>query len=395
MRRLPAAPAVLICVLVLLAGIWIGGHPRLLPGFTRDLLAGDDDTRVVNEAIEVVHDDYYRRVPRTKLADAAIDGIVSSLDDRFSHYLDPAAYKAFLESSNSAYEGVGILISGDRRGLRIVTVYPDSPAQRAGLRAGDVIVAVDGELLAGKSRDEASRAIRGRPGTDVRLRIVRDGRVRTVRATRGRVKVPAVKAALKTVRGDKIGVVALAAFTSGAHGEVRQELERLRRRGARGYVLDLRHNGGGLVSEARLVASAFLRSGSIVTIRGRSVPSRTLSATGDPVVGSAPLAVLVDADTASASEIVAGALQDRRRAPVVGTRTFGKGVFQNVIELPNGGALDITAGQYFTPSGRNLGGSGVKTGSGIKPDIAARDDAKTRRDEALPVALRAVQAKLR
>jgi len=393
-KRVTAAPAVLVAVAILLAGIWIGGHPQLLPGFARDLFAANDDSRVVNEAIERVRDDYYRKIPEEKLANASIDGLVESLDDRFSHYLDPTAYKAFLESSESAYEGIGILVSSDKRGLRVVTVYPGSPARRAGLKAGDIIVGADGRSLAGKSTDQGSRSIKGRPGTTVELKILRDGRTRSARVARARVKIPVVRSSLKTLGGDKIGVVALAAFTSGAHGEVRAALERLRRRGARGFVLDLRHNGGGLVTEAQLVASAFLRGGKIVTTRGRSVPTRTLSATGNPVVPTAPLAVLVDGDTASASEIVAGALQDRRRASVVGTRTFGKGVFQSVIELSNGGALDITAGQYFTPSGRNLGGRGVSTGAGIKPDVSARDDAKTARDEALPVALRTVQAKL-
>jgi carboxyl-terminal processing protease len=176
-------------------------------------------------------------------------------------------------------------------------------------------------------------------------------------------------------------------FSSGAHAEVYAALRRLKARGAERFVFDLRGNGGGLVTEAQLIASAFLRDGKIVTTRGRDVPERTLKATGDPIVPRRPLSVLVDRDTASASEIVTGALQDRHRATVVGTRTFGKGVFQEVIELSNGGALDITAGQYFTPSGRNLGGHGVRTGAGITPDVPARDDPRTARDEALRVAL--------
>jgi carboxyl-terminal processing protease len=152
-------------------------------------------------------------------------------------------------------------------------------------------------------------------------------------------------------------------------------------------VLDLRHNGGGLVKEAQLVASAFLSDGTIVSLRGRGVASQTLKAIGDPIAKTTPLVVLVDRDTASASEIVAGALQDRNRAEIVGTRTFGKGVFQEVIELRNGGALDITAGQYFTPKGRNLGGKGVSQGKGIIPDVRAKDDPKTRKDEGLDRAM--------
>jgi carboxyl-terminal processing protease len=133
----------------------------------------------------------------------------------------------------------------------------------------------------------------------------------------------------------------------------------------------------------------------VVTTRGRAVTTQTLDAIGTPVVPTAPVAVLVDHDTASASEIVTGALQDRHRATVVGVPTFGKGVFQQILDLSNGGALDLTAGQYFTPSGRNLGGRGVHTGSGIKPDVRAKDNPRTRRDEALDKAMAVLAAKLR
>jgi carboxyl-terminal processing protease len=388
-KRLLAALALLVL------GIWVGGHPSLLPGFARDLLVGGDDTRVVTEAIDRVHDDYYRAIPEKDLANASIAGLVASLHDRFSNYFDPREYRRFKDVTDSAYEGIGISVQQDRQGLRVVTVYDGSPARRAGVQAGDVIVGVGGESLAGRSSEEGSRLIKGPPGTEVTLRILHDGRVRTQKVTRARVTVPVVASSMRTSGAVKIGDVRLQTFSEGVHGELRQALERLKARGARGYVLDLRANGGGLVTEAQLVASAFLRDGPIVTTRGRAVPAKTLSATGEPVVPTEPLVVLVDHDTASASEIVTGALQDRHRATVVGTHTFGKGVFQQVIELSNGGALDITAGQYFTPSGRNLGGRGVRTGAGITPNVRAQDNPKTPRDEALPVALRAVRAKLR
>jgi carboxyl-terminal processing protease len=192
-----------------------------------------------------------------------------------------------------------------------------------------------------------------------------------------------------------VGVVRLATFSSGAHAEVYTALRRLKDRGAKAYVLDLRDNGGGLVNEAQLVASAFLDEGPIVTTRGRAVQERTLRATGSAVIPRAPMTVLVDNGTASASEIVAGALQDRHRATVVGTKTFGKGVFQQVLELSNGGALDITAGQYFTPSGRNLGGRGVSRGSGIEPSIRAADDPATPRDEGLDKAAAVASSRCR
>lgn len=396
MRRRPStALAGLLIVAALILGIVIGGHPGVLPRFARDALVGDKDTRVVREAIDKVHDDYYRAVPESKLADAAIAGVVRSLKDRFSRYFDPAAYRRFKDLTHSAYEGVGMEVAKAKRGLRVVVVFDGSPARRAGIRKGDEILAADGKSLAGRSTQTGSELIKGPPGTDVRLRVLHDGRTRTLTVQRARVTVPVVASALHTAGGHKLGSLRLATFSSGAHGEVARALKSLRRRGARGYVFDLRANGGGFVDEAQLIASMFLRGGAIVTTRGRSVPSRTLKAKGETLVPDAPVVVLVDHDTASASEIVTGALQDRGRATVVGVRTFGKGVFQQVLELSNGGALDITAGQYFTPKGRNLGGAGVRTGAGIVPDVRARDKPKTARDEAFDVALRVLARKLK
>src|ERR671920_1296824 len=157
----------------------------------------------------------------------------------------------------------------------------------------------------------------------------------------------------------------LSTFSSGAHGEVSEAVRRLRDDGAKAVVLDLRNNGGGLLNEAVLVSSLFIPEGKIVTTRGRARPERVFEATGSSIPGKIPVAVLVNGESASASEIVTGALQDRHRATVVGTRTFGKGVFQEVEPLANGGALDITVGEYFLPSGRNLGGGGVAKGDGI------------------------------
>ena len=252
-----------------------------------------------------------------------------------------------------------------------------------------MIAGADGKDLAGLDTDAASARVKGPEGTDVRLVVLRDGRRRELTLERRQVAVPVVAARIRRACGKRIGVVELAQFSSGAHAEVYGALKKLKRRGAQAYVFDLRGNGGGLVDEAQLIASAFLPDGRIVTTRGRNVPERTLEATGSPIVPKdADVVVLVDRNTASASEIVAGALQDRGRATLVGTRTFGKGVFQEVIELSNGGALDITAGQYFTPKGRNLGGRGVATGTGLKPDVPARDNPRTVVDEGMRTALR-------
>jgi carboxyl-terminal processing protease len=377
-----------VCLALLAAGIYLGGHPRALPGPVADVLVGDKQARVVSEALDEVQQRYYRPIPRAELADDAIGGLVGSLHDRFSQYFTPKAYAQFQQSQSSEFTGVGITVADDPRGLRVVEVFDNSPAAGAKLRRGDVITAVNGTVLAKLPRVRAVAMIKGPPGTDVVLRILHKGRERNVRLARAVISVPAVASRPVQEGRRRLGVVKLAQFSSGAHAELYAAIRKLRKDGATGLVLDLRGNPGGLVTEAQLVASAFVAKGPIVTTKGRSVPTRTLNATGDPVAGKTPVVVLVDQDSASASEIVAGALQDSGRAPVVGTRTYGKGVFQQVIELSNGGALDLTAGQYFTPKGRNLGGPGTTPGTGLTPDVRAKDDPRTKADEALAVALR-------
>jgi carboxyl-terminal processing protease len=172
-----------------------------------------------------------------------------------------------------------------------------------------------------------------------------------------------------------------------------QAVRSLLRRGARGIVLDLRSNGGGLVSEAQAVASMFVASGAIVTTRGRSQPTVVLRAQGGAISSSIPLVVLVDHDTASASEIVTAALQDHRRARVVGVHTYGKGVFQELEPLSGGGAIKLTVGEYFTPNGRNLGGSGVSEGAGVAPEVLVRRGVDG--EHGLDVALSTLAAKVR
>jgi carboxyl-terminal processing protease len=385
--------ALLLVPLALVGGISLGGHPDRLPGFVREALVGNKDTRVIQEAIDDVRSTYYREIPDRALADAAVAGVVKSLDDRFSNYFTAAEYEKFQQSQDSQFSGIGTTVQPDPLGLRVATVYDASPAARAGVRVDDVIVAADGKALKGLKEEVAVSKVAGPRGTDVRLGVLRGKKRLSLTVTRATVSVPQVASKVIAFKGAKLGVVKLSQFGGGAHAEVYDGIRKVVKGGATGLVFDLRDNGGGLVSEAQLIASAFLKDGAIVTTRGRAVPSRTLNATGDPIAPTIPLVVLVNKNSASASEIVTGALQDRKRAKVVGTRTFGKGVFQEIIRLSNGGALDITAGQYFTPSGRNLGGRGVKQGAGITPDVKAVDDPKTPRvDEGLNGALAAVAA---
>ena len=220
---------------------------------------------------------------------------------------------------------------------------------------------------------------------------VRSGaKTKTLRLKRAKVDVPIVQSEIKRAGDKKIAWVQLAGFTSGSGDDVKTAVDKELKKGAKGVVLDLRHNGGGLLNEAVTVSSVFLKDGRVVSTKGRSRPEKVYNATGGAIAANIPVVVLVDEGSASASEIVTGALQDRKRAKVVGTRTFGKGVFQEIERLENGAALDITVGEYFTPSGRNLGGGGVRKGAGLTPDIQAEDDPKTAKDEALEKALQTV-----
>ncbi len=396
-RRRHPLLAVLAAALpvLLILGVYLGGHPEDLPGFARNAFVADHETRVVNEAISRISSDYYRPIAKSRLTNASIAGAVSSLGDRFSHYLSPREFREF--NQPPSFTGIGVSVGPDHRGLRVARVFDGSPAARAGLRAGDLIVEANGQKLAGLSAEKAIAVIKGPPGTDVKLGVeqLRSGHtaVNMLTLTRATISEPVVASLTKTVRGVKLGVVALATFSPGAHGEVREGVEHELRAGARGIVLDLRANGGGLVDEARLIASIFIDKGTIVSTRGRTQPNVTLSATGGAVSASIPVVVLVDANTASASEIVTAALQDHHRATVVGTHTFGKGVFQEEEPLSNGGALDITVGEYFTPNGRNLGGGGVKQGAGITPEVLVPHAVDT--NHGLDVALSALAAKVK
>jgi carboxyl-terminal processing protease len=396
-KPLTVVLAALLPILLVL-GVWLGGHPEDLPAFARSSLVSDHSTMVVDEAIDRIAGDYYRPISESQLASSSIAGVVASLHDRFSHYLTPTEFREF--DAAPSFTGIGVLVDPVRQGLLIQRVFDNSPAARAGLAPGDSIVAVNGRKLEGLSGEAASALVKGPPGTDVELLITlparahaKHGVMRTLTITRATVSEPVVASESRTVHGVKLGVVALATFSPGAHSEVREAVEHELHAGARGIVLDLRQNGGGLVEEAQLIASIFIAKGTIVTTRGRTQPTNTLTAVGDAIPSSIPVVVLVDRGTASASEIVTAALQDHHRATVVGTHTFGKGVFQEEQPLSNGGALDITVGEYFTPDGRNLGGGGIRQGAGVVPEVLVPSGVDS--EHGLAVALSTLAAKVK
>ena len=372
--------AVVAVLAALALGMYLGGHPASLPEPLRDAFV-DEDASVQAEATDLIEDNYYRRVSDERLRNASLRGMVRSLGSRFSHYFTPRQNELFRQATSGEFSGVGMTVVERKRGLLVVGVFDRSPAKRAGIRPGDVITEVNGRSIAGDPSDVATAKIKGKEGTFVRLTVKRPGEAeRRIRARRERIRVPAVDSEARRADGRRVAVLQLVSFTSGAHGELVREIQRQEERGAEGFVLDLRGTGGGLLDEAVLVSSAFVPDGTIVSTDGRKRPKRVFEATGDTATRK-PVVVLVDRGTASASEIVTAALHERLDSPVVGRRTFGKGVFGQIFELSNGGALDLVVGNYYTPEGRNL------NGRGIRPDVRAADDLDTERDEALDRAL--------
>jgi carboxyl-terminal processing protease len=383
-----------VAVAALAVGLWLGGHPSWLPGPLRSAFVSENSNdRILNDVLGLLQRDYYRNVNRDQLINKGLAAAVASLNDPYSHYFNPSDYHTFQDQSNPHLSGVGIDVQTEPRGLLVVDVFPGSPAAKAGLRRGDVITGVGSTSLANRSANFSASLIKGRAGTRVSLTVLSGRHKRTVSLVRADITIPVASGRTIEYHGTKIGVVQLTSFTSGSGSELRAQVSKVLRQGAKALILDLRENGGGLLQEAVNVASIFIPDGTIVSTDGRSQPRQVYMAKGDAIAAKIPMVVLVDRGTASAAEIVTGALQDRQRAKVVGTHTYGKGVFQEIQPLPNGGALDFTVGEYFTPSGRNLGGGGVRQGAGIKPDIYAATKPRARTDTALGVAERTVAAR--
>jgi carboxyl-terminal processing protease len=376
------------------AGIWLGGHPAKLPSFIRNRLI-DSSAGLTVEATELIEGNYYRSVHQSELTNSSLDGMVRGLrrrfHDRFSEYFSPTALTGFNEEINGHFSGIGLSVRPLRRGLRAEKVFPDSPAARGGIKPGEVIVSVDGHSIAGRSSAAAISKIKGPEGTDVVIGVVDppNPRVRELRLTRAKVELPVTSSRVISINGLKLGYISLAAFSEGAHEAIRHAVEKVERQGAEGIVLDLRGNPGGLLQEAVLSASDFLPKDQVVVTTSSRTQGHAVYKTIGGNLPRRPLVLLINRGTASSAEILTAALADDAGSTVVGTRSYGKGVFQQEIGLSNGGALKLTVGEYFTPNGTNL------AGKGIRPDLYARDNPRTSQDEALQRALRVLAHQVR
>jgi carboxyl-terminal processing protease len=383
---------VALAAVFFLAGAIVGGRVEGVRDRVDDVF-GDED--VTSQALEVIEENYFHEVDAEELERSSVRAILNQLKrrykDRFSHYFDPDAFHRFEAVTEGSFSGVGMSVTEVPRGLRVARVFENSPAKEGGIKRGDLITAVNGKSIAGEDAELATAQIKGRPGTKVTISVLTPGSAaaREVELTRRQLRVPAVEGKLKEVNGVPVAHVQLLEFSKDAHEELREEIERLDQMGAKGLVLDLRGNGGGLLTEAVLTASVFVEDGVIVSTDGRTTGEESFEAIGD-ALPERPMVVLINGDTASASEILAAAVSEAGLATVVGEPSFGKGTFQQVIPLNGGedGALDLTIGEYVTRDGTSI------DGVGIQPAVQARDKIRTKPDEGLDTALSILGSKL-
>ncbi len=360
---------------VLLAGLVLGvslavgaGVWAKRPAETRHALPLSE-VRSLSEVFGKIKENYVEEVDDRTLLENAIRGMLSGLDPH-SSYLDREAFQELRVGTTGEFGGLGIVVGMEDGFVKVVSPIDDTPAQRAGIQAGDLIIRLDDTPVKGMSLDEAVKMMRGEPGSQITLTIVRDGLDKPLKITitRDRIRVKSVKA--RTLEPG-YGYVRITQFQERTGAELKAALERLKKENdgrLKGLVLDLRNNPGGLLDAAVEVADVFLDSGVIVSVKGRTAENQMRHQASSPdLLEGTPLVVLVNGGSASASEIVAGALQDHKRGIVMGKQTFGKGSVQTVVPLGNNTALKLTTARYYTPSGRSI------QAEGIVPDIALED----------------------
>ena len=334
------------------------------------------------EAWGLLKDEYYGDLPEPqKMARAAIRGVLDTLDDKNTAIIEPEISKILNEDSTGSFEGIGAVVQINQDNLlEIARLYPGQPAEKAGVKQGDTVIAVDGRSIVGYSVYEAIALIRGPAGTPVKLTIMRKGEAKPleISVTRAKIVIPLVQS--KMLDGD-IAYVSLSNFsTPNASSQLESEIEDLLAKKPKGLILDLRDNPGGYLQQSLQVADIFLDGGVIASEKDRDGNGQTFRATAKGVAQDIPLVVLVNGGSASASEIVAGALQDRGRAKLIGETTFGKGSVQLPHQLSDGSELRVTIAHWFTPNDRQI------QGTGLAPDIVVpltQDDVKAGRDPQL------------
>ncbi|KXZ40495.1 carboxyl-terminal processing protease [Alkalithermobacter thermoalcaliphilus JW-YL-7 = DSM 7308] len=311
-----------------------------------------------------IQENYYTQVDEQKLIDSALKGLFEGLDDPYSQYLNEKEFKSLMEYTKGTYSGIGIIVTPGEDGfITIVSPIEDTPGFRAGLKAGDKILKVDDKEVTAKEIDKAISMMKGPEGTNVKLTILRDEKEMSLNIKREEIR-------LKTVRSEvleeNIGYIRITTFDEKTAQDFKQNLQSLQSQGIKGLIIDLRGNPGGLLDQCKEIADEILGKGTIVYTKDNKGKKEYLKSDGRQI--DIPLVVLIDEGSASASEILAGAIRDHKAGTLIGTTTFGKGLVQRVRPLNDGSGFKLTISQYFTPNGEYI------HGKGIQPNIVVEDE---------------------
>ena len=321
-----------------------------------------------SEVLEKIQNDYVDKVDQAEIMDAAINGVLQSLDP-YSVYMNPKTYEEMQTETSGEFGGLGIEVSMEAGVVKVISPIDDTPAAKAGVKAGDYIVRINGEQVQGKTLMEAVNLMRGPVGTSIEITVRRKG-LRKAKIFKIIREIIEIKSVVSKLVDNKVGYLRLRSFNENSSDQLKKEISKIEKNTKLvGYILDLRNNPGGLLSQAIKISDFFLNDGEIVSTKGRkSRENRKFFAKKGDKINGKPLIVLINNGSASASEIVAGALQDQKRAILLGESSYGKGSVQSIIPLKNKGAIRLTVSKYYLPSGKSI------SEVGVVPDIKVEED---------------------
>ena len=336
-------------------GVILVALPLVAGGFVWQSRESRDGAMLFDQVLRRVAERFVDTVDATTLYEKAARGLITQLNDPYTTLYSPKEFAAFTQGTNGRYAGVGMQIEDIKGVITVNRVFPNTPASGAGIAEGDRIIMIDSAATRGWIIDSVSSKLKGEPGTKVRVRFQRPGVPEPINVTftRATIHIPAVP--FVTMLDGGVGYIPVQGFNETASVETIRGIQRLQREGMKSLILDLRGNPGGILDEAFVMSNLFLPKGKeILSYRGRADMNQRFVSENDPLVPTLPLVVLVDDGSASASEIVAGALQDHDRAVIIGTTSFGKGLVQSLFRLDGGYAMKMTTAKWFTPSGRSI-----------------------------------------
>ncbi len=370
-----------VLVAVFLIGLGVGsdrinlGPDRQYRTSVQSSAGGKLDYNGVEEIYDGLRDGFDGQLDGTKLEDGLKAGIVKAAGDPYTEYLNQEESKEFDEQLNGSFQGIGAELGKEKESVIIIAPIDGFPAQKAGLKARDIITKINGENAYDISVSDAVKKIRGQKGTVVKLEVVRDGKALTFEITRDQISIPSVKT---EITSDNIGIIKISRFGDDTVELSRKAALDMKSKNVRGVVLDMRGNPGGLLEAAVGLSNIWLNRGQKILDEKRAgTVVKTYTANGSPILGGVPTVVLIDGGSASASEITAGALRDNKVATIIGVKSFGKGSVQELRQLKDGGVLKVTIARWFTPNGRNIDKEGIEPDQKVEfkdEDAAAKRD---------------------